>query len=51
MDTRKLTEILRGTIDVNQRQAAEEQLAQVSNKFACINHMLGNFIMRPNCIA
>lgn len=30
MDTRKLTEILRATIDPNQRQQAEEQLAQVN---------------------
>lgn len=51
MDTRKLTEILRGTIDPNQRQQAEEQLAQVSFKFAFINHMLEYFIMRPNYIA
>lgn len=29
MDTRKLTEILRATIDPNQRQQAEEQLSQV----------------------
>ncbi|XP_035455973.1 importin-7 isoform X2 [Spodoptera frugiperda] len=29
MDTRKLTEILRGTIDPVQRQAAEEQLSQI----------------------
>ncbi|XP_021185790.2 importin-7 isoform X1 [Helicoverpa armigera] len=29
MDTRKLTEILRGTIDPNQRQQAEEQLSQI----------------------
>lgn len=48
MDTRKLTEVLRGTIDPNQRQQAEEQLTQVSFRFLSINHMLGNFIMRPN---
>lgn len=29
MDTRKLIEILRATIDPNQRQQAEEQLSQV----------------------
>lgn len=29
MDTRKLTEILRATIDPNQRQQAEEQLSQI----------------------
>lgn len=29
MDTRKLTDILRGTIDSYQRHEAEEQLAQV----------------------
>lgn len=32
MDTRKLSEILRATIDPNQRQQAEEQLAQVGTK-------------------
>ena len=32
MDTRKLTEIFRATIDPNQRQKAEEQLAQVCIK-------------------
>lgn len=30
MDTRKLTDILRATIDPNQRQQAEEQLGQVT---------------------
>lgn len=30
MDCAKLTEILRATIDPNQRQQAEEQLSQVS---------------------
>lgn len=34
MDTRKLTEILRATIDPNQRQQAEEQLSQVSHPHA-----------------
>lgn len=29
MDTRKLIELLRATIDPNQRQQAEEQLSQV----------------------
>lgn len=29
MDTRKLTDVLRATIDPNQRQQAEEQLSQV----------------------
>jgi len=30
MDTRKLTDLLRATIDPNQRQQAEDQLTQVS---------------------
>lgn len=29
MDTRKLTDVLRATIDPTQRQQAEEQLSQV----------------------
>lgn len=33
MDTRKLTEILRATIDPNQRQQAEEQLSQVDHHY------------------
>lgn len=46
MDTRKLTEILRATIDPNQRQQAEEQLSQVS--FYFVIHMLAKLTMLPN---
>ena len=33
MDTRKIVDLLRGTIDPNQRAAAEEQLKQVTGDF------------------
>lgn len=31
METRKIIEVLRGTIDINQRQQAEEELNKVRN--------------------
>lgn len=42
MDSRKIIELLRGTIDPNQRIAAEEQLKQVTAKFQ------GNILCTPH---
>lgn len=41
MDTRKLIDLLRATIDPSQRQPAEEQLAQV-----CRKHVLAHVHMQ-----
>lgn len=38
MESRKLIDLLRATIDPNQRQQAEEQLAQVCENM-CLFHM------------
>lgn len=38
MDTRKLIDLLRATIDPNQRQQAEDQLAQVGKTCAFCMH-------------
>lgn len=37
MDTRKLIELLRATIDPNQRQQSEEQLSQVCRAHVAMN--------------
>lgn len=50
MDSRKIVDLLRGTIDPNLRVAAEEQLKQVTAKFGrkyIVHATLHTFYSRP----